>query len=94
MPGEYQSFELIWEQRVIRVSYQPNWLNSDTWHIELRCAERLPVTETGYRSHFLNAPEFDDEHAIAAYITSWLDEASNNLAWHRYLQDSRQLDLF
>lgn len=90
----YQSFELIWQKRTIEVSYQANWLNSDTWHIELRCSDRLPVTETGYRSHFLCDPGFEDEQAVMTFIIAWLDDAARDPSWTRYIEDSRQLDLF
>ena len=76
------------------MSYQPNWLNTDQWHIELRSAERLPVTETGYRSYFVPTDGFADNAEIAACITAWLDTAADTTTWKKYLQDSRQLKLF
>ena len=94
MDDGYTSFELIWQDLVVVVSYQANWLSTDQWHIELRCDERLPVTETGYRSHFLADVEFANEDEILIWITEWLDQAASNPAWLRHKEDSRQLTLF
>jgi hypothetical protein len=90
----YDTFDLFWCERDIEVRYQANWLNSDHCHIELRCAERLPVTETGYRSHFVPEGVFSGEDEIRTYVLTWLDEAARDPNWARYLEDSKQLKLF
>lgn len=94
MDDAYKSFTLAWSERDIEVRYQANWLNSGQWHIELWCEERLPVTETGYRSHFVPMAELADEAAIRAFVLAWLDEAAKSLKWRRYVEESRQLKLF
>ena len=90
----YQTFTLVWAERSIAVSHQSNWLRSLYWHIELRCADRLPVTETGYRSIFMPQADFADETAIKDFVTRLLDEAADGKAWQAYLAASRQLKLF
>ncbi|WP_298921479.1 hypothetical protein [uncultured Roseobacter sp.] len=90
----YKTFAMVWAEREITVSWQANWLNSGHCHIELRCDERLPVTQTGYRSHFVPQGSFADEAAVAAFVTKWLDEAADDKVWQAYLIDSRQLKLF
>lgn len=90
----YETFELIWQDRTVEVCYQANWLNSGHWHIELRCAERLPVTETGYRSNFVILDLCAGQADIAVLVTSWLDAVAAEPAWRKYLEDSRQLKLF
>ncbi len=94
MSDGYETFELVWQERTVAVSYQPNWLNTGQWHIELRCAERLPVTETGYRSYFVPTDGFADRDEIAACITAWLETAADTPTWQKHLEDSRQLKLF
>jgi hypothetical protein len=44
-------------------------------HIELRTADRaaLPVTETGYRSHFAPAGAVTEHGGAVAFVTAWLD---------------------
>jgi len=94
MEAEYETFILVWCEREIEVRHQENWLNTCYWHVELRCSERLPVTETGYRSHFVPAAEFANESDVRTFVESWLDEAALSPAWQQYLADSRQLKLF
>jgi len=94
VPDGYEILQLVWCARNIEVSYQANWLNSEHCHIELRCPERLPVTETGYRSHFVPGDAVPDREVVRAYILAWLDEAARDPNWQRHLEDSRQLKLF
>ena len=94
MSDGYDSFDLIWCERTIAARYQVNWLRSDHCHIELRCAERLPVTETGYRSLFVIDGAISDRDSVRAYVLAWLDDAARDPNWQRYLQDSKQLRLF
>lgn len=94
MAEGYETFVMVWAEREIEVSHQANWLNSDHWHIELRCAQRLRVTDTGYRSHFVPQGAFAGETEIATFITDWLDAAATDKGWQQYLADSRQLTLF
>lgn len=93
MSDGYHKFGLVWEDHSIAVSYKANWLNSGHWHIELRCAERLPVTETGFRSHFISTANFADEADVAAFVMEWLDDAAKDSTWQCHLEDSRQLKL-
>lgn len=91
MADDYETFQLVWRERTVQVSYLANWLNSDVDHIELRCEERLPVTETGYRSYFVPASSFAGEEDITACIIDWLDTAADT---KRHEEDRRQLKLF
>jgi hypothetical protein len=87
----YATFALVWSERQIMVSFQQNWLNSRHWHIELRCDEPLPVTTTGYRSHFVPDAAFADQGEIVEFVQSWLDTAASRKPWQTYLAESRQL---
>ena len=90
----YETFTLVWCEREVEVSVQANWLNTGHWHIELRCVERLPVTETGYRSHFApeGVPSAQDD--VRMYVLEWLDTSAQDPSWQRYVEDSKQLKLF
>ncbi|WP_299829303.1 hypothetical protein [uncultured Roseobacter sp.] len=94
MTDGYHRFDLIWCDRVVSVAYQAHWLNSNHWHIELRCAERLPVTGTGYRSHFVPCAEDAHEADVRELVESWLNAAAETDAWQTHLEASRQPDLF
>lgn len=63
-------------------------------HIEIKCRERLPITETGYRSHFIQMAELDDYEGHIAYVIAWLDHAAHSQVWRQYVESRRQGDLF
>jgi hypothetical protein len=76
MADQYKRFTLLWAGHMVEVCFQGNWLNTGHWHIELRCPEQLPVTETGYRSHFLATSTSADEVAVRDFVSAWLDTAA------------------
>jgi hypothetical protein len=51
-----KAFTITVEAQAMLVSYEPRWLKSDYAHFEFRSphkpARRIPVSETGYLSHF------------------------------------------
>ena len=63
-------------------------------HIEVRCAERLPITETGYKSHFMPMVELEGVESHTTYIAAWLEHAAQSKDWQRYVESRRQGDLF
>ncbi|MCA0371421.1 MAG: hypothetical protein LCH83_01140 [Proteobacteria bacterium] len=66
-------------------------------HIDLysECERPLPITETGYRSHFFEARELEGYKDIWAYVLAWLNhEAENNKDWKIVRAKSTQLSLF
>lgn len=93
-----------WNGITVDVSYEPHWLGvSDGrgWplaHLELRSLDpedaALPVTETGYCSHFLPASEVVEQGGPIGYARVWLDEAAQSAAWKTKQAAARQLSLF
>ena len=87
---------ITWEGRTIRLSYDPiKWGIID--HLEL-CVdgnEALPITETGYRSHFFGPvqPSLTPDEVIA-FVRAWLDEAALDPAWIEAEEKRSQLSLF
>ncbi|MGX5774989.1 hypothetical protein ACWKW0_09380 [Methylorubrum zatmanii] len=63
-------------------------------HLEIRTIEPerapLPITETGYRSHFLHGSELKEHGGALPFVLAWLEHAARTQAW----QTSRQLSLF
>ncbi|MCE8005970.1 hypothetical protein [Aestuariivita sp.] len=94
MGSAYETFELVWQERRVEVSFQFNWLGSDFWHIELRSPDVLPLTETGYRSCFVPSTDDASEQTIRNLVLHWLDDAADTERWQSYLNESRQLSLF
>lgn len=101
--AEYQTFTTTWEGIALEIRHCPCWfsaLEDDfvTQHIEIRSQDKrlLPITETGYRSHFMNGTyalaEFDNDPV--AFVLWWLDEAAKDPNWKRKEEDDRQGLLF
>ena len=88
------TLSIIWEGITIAISHEANWLNTDYDHIELRADEKLPVTETGYRSHFIANAELALFGSLEDFVRQWLDTAATSKEWQKYLKDSQQLSLF
>ena len=54
----------------------------------------LPITETGYRSHFTPKAALDGYDSAEAFVEAWLDHESRSPEWKAYDHASRQLSLF
>ncbi len=92
--GQAETSSFIWAGIEISLTHTPSWLNSDHRHIELRAGERLPVTQTGYRSHFVHQDEFALFDGPEDFARQWLEQAATSKEWQKYLKDSQQLTLF
>lgn len=100
---EYETVTIEWRGITVRVSYAANWLNMaargyDTAHIEVEslAPERaqLPITETGYRSHFTSAETVAAYGGPVAFVHTWLDEEAAKPSWKAHEAAARQLTLF
>lgn len=89
-----ETFTMRWLDRDVEVTFEENWLGGQQSHIELRCADILPVTETGYRSAFVGRDAILEKAAIEPFVRAWLEEAAKDPAWAKRLEASRQLKLF
>lgn len=90
---------LLWDGIEIEITYTPNWhyMLSQTdvvSHIELRSKERIPVTETGYRSMFFYQHTSSIIPSVDDMIVEYLDDAAQSKEWQRYRKQKQQLSLF
>jgi hypothetical protein len=53
----------------------------------------LPITETGYRSHFIPKDMIEEAGGPEAYVAEWLDRAAVSKAWFEIEADVRQYAL-
>ncbi len=96
--GQYLEYSLVWHGIAITVRHCPSWLSSTAGvkvqHIELHSENRvpLPVTETGYRSHFMCGEEPMAEYGNdpVSFVAAWLDHEAKAKKWSA----ERQLSLF
>lgn len=86
---------LIWNGIKIMVTHTPNRFG-DTDHIELNVEDRqrIPLTETGYRSHFCHESVIEPYGSALAFVHAWLDAEAQSREWLAYVEASRQLSLF
>ena len=54
----------------------------------------LPITETGYRSHFTPRAAMDGYDSAEAFVEAWLDHESRSPEWKAFDQANKQLSLF
>lgn len=98
-----ETFALTWHGIEITISWEANWLNMngrgyDTAHLQVEATapERapLPITETGYRSHFISAEAVAAHGGPVAFVIAWLDDAAVSPAWKAQEAAARQMTLF
>lgn len=98
MTQQHQSFTIDWQGITLSVTYDPAAFGGVTSHLQVQSIAperaRLPITETGYRSHFLPPGCVEQAGGPHAYVSAWLEQASNSLEWQKYLEQSRQGSLF
>lgn len=99
MSAQYETHHIEWQGIAIEIRWAQSWHSSDAFaiaHLELRSQGkvRLPMTETGYRSHFIHKENVEDAGGPVAYAIAWLDHEAQSCEWKRYLEDSKQLSLF
>ncbi len=95
---------LLWQGVTIEVSYEESWLGMERSHdraiahLSITAIEpkrsRLPISETGYRSHFVHPDEVAADGGPLAYVRARLDGMARSREWLAYQQTSRQLSLF
>lgn len=96
---------LQWQGVTIEIVYEPNWLNVSnrkcdlpSAHLDIRSIAperaRLPITETGYRSHFLHPNEIAEFGGPVAYVEAWLNEMARTSEWQSHVANGDQLSLF
>ncbi len=81
---------ITWRGVEIEITYTPEKFGMVD-HIELRTENKapLPVTETGYRSHFMNNGAVAHHGGAVAFVTAWLDHEAKRTDW-----SNAQLSLF
>lgn len=98
MEPQSHTYNLIWQGITIRVVHTPRrW--SAIEHLEIRSiapeGAALPITGTGYRSHFVPIGTVDAHGGdVAAQVRAWMDEESIKPDWLARIEASRQGELF
>jgi hypothetical protein len=94
-----QHFTLSVEGQEMRVTYVPNWSTGEFAHGHFEFESpydpprRIPVSETGYLSHFAPMADISTAESPADYARS-LVEAALCLGVKKVAKDERQMSLF
>lgn len=85
-----EQHQITWRSVEIEVTYTPEKFGMVD-HIELNTKDKakLPVTETGYRSHFMDKGTVAQHGGAVAFVTAWLDHEAERQKWN-----NDQLSLF
>lgn len=90
--------KLVWRHVTARVRHTRNYINDGWSHIELIVLTPkdapVPITQTGYLSHFLDEGELEMAGGPIAFFTAWLDREARTPAWAKTEFKWRQLELF
>lgn len=73
---------ITWRGAEIDITYTPEQFGMID-HIDLHAKDGvpLPVTETGYRSHFINKGTVAEHGDAVAFVTAWLDHEAERVGW-------------
>ena len=92
------SHKLIWRDVTCRVRHTPNYISRGWTHIEIIVVKPkgapLPITETGYRSHFMAPLDLINAGGPVTYVTAWIEKESRGKAWTKAAVVKAQGDLF
>jgi hypothetical protein len=97
-------FEIDWRDPVagasvrIRVTHSRDYLGQGQDHIEIESIAPkkapLPITETGYRSHFIAPLDLVNNGGPVTFVTAWLDREARGKDWQKRVAIRQQGDLF
>lgn len=98
MTSQRDTFRLVWRGVVCRVRHRRDYLSRGWSHIELIVVTPkgapLPITNTGYLSHFLDEDHLYDAGGPVSFFRAWLDRKAESKAYRLALAKWQQLDLF
>lgn len=90
--------KLVWRHVTCRIRHTPNYLSQGWSHIEIIVltpkGAPIPITDTGYRSHFLDEDQLAAAGGPAKFFLDWLEREATTKAWARMEARWRQLELF
>ncbi len=92
--------KLQWHDVSLEIAYERNWMGmkDGVAHLEIRVlgpkGAIIPLTGTGYRSHFLSSVYVDSAGGLEPYVRAWLNAEAASSAWKKRNFASRQLSLF
>ena len=102
MTRDYTITHKNWNGIEIEIRWNPDYVVYDDQthmaHLEVESIKParapLPITETGYRSHFTHVSAVQGYATPDDFVDAWLNEASCSPEWKAAQEAARQLSLF
>ncbi|MEF2553963.1 hypothetical protein VQ042_21910 [Aurantimonas sp. A2-1-M11] len=102
MTRSFETHTILWRGLSLEVRYEQNWLGTEgvfsTAHLQVNTVSPesapLPITETGYRSRFIDAETITEAGGPVAFVQAWLDQAAETKSWKEQQEKGRQMTLF
>ncbi len=89
--------KLMWRDIFLTIREQADYIWPGQSHIEIHVVRPkrtiLPITQTGYRSHFIGSEELSLAGGAVAFVTAWLDREAASRSWQRAEIKAQQLKL-
>lgn len=103
-PSRKTRYEIQWlnpstnETIKIRITHARDYLSSGSDHVEVESIAPkkapLPITETGYRSHFIPPLDLMNAGGPVTFVTAWIEQEAKGKAWNKATTAKQQGDLF
>lgn len=97
-PPRPRARRFTWRHVTLSVKHTRNYLGPGRSHLELHVIVPVdcpvPLTDTGYRSHFIDTAELVAAGGPVAFMTAWLDREATSKAYREAEARWRQGDLF
>ena len=90
--------KLVWRDITCRVRRTPNYISKGWTHLELIVVTPkgapVPITTTGYLSHFLDEDLLAKNGGPVAFFLAWIEREARTPKWAKTEFKWRQLELF
>lgn len=90
--------KLVWRDVTCRVTHTPNYISKGWTHLELIVVKPkgapMPITGTGYLSHFMDEGLLTKHGGAVAFFTGWIEREARTKAWAKAEFKWRQQELF
>lgn len=97
-------YEIDWRDPVtdktlrLKITHSRDYLGQGQDHVEVEslapAKAPLPITGTGYRSHFIAPLELMNDGGPVTFVTAWLDREARGKDWQKQVAKKQQGDLF
>ena len=90
--------KLVWRDITCRVRHTPDYISKGWSHIEIIVLTPkdapIPITATGYRSHFLDQELLVEAGGPVTFFLDWIEREARTRQWAKAEFKWRQLELF